>query len=293
MAKYAGGGHQDPSTCLEGTRTTALEKIDKWKRKTLEEENPKMMWLTGSTGSGKTAITQTVYERFKAEELLVVQTSFCRSTGCTDPKYLPLSIAYQLAVANSSLKAAIQAVVQADPAVIDASIDAQLQRLVLEPISENASQIPMVYVILDGLDECGVEDQQIHIIQLIQSIVTEQHLPIRFLIASRPESWIQTTLSSPSAPSLPTVFLNQDKEADSDIQLFYETEFKRIHNDPRHAHSMTSAPSPWPSTENIEWLVRWASGQFIYAKMVTRFVGEPGHSPIRRLEIVLQPNSGL
>ncbi|KAF9522226.1 hypothetical protein CPB83DRAFT_864800 [Crepidotus variabilis] len=293
MVKYAGSGHQDPSTCLEGTRTTALEEIDQWKRKTSEEDNPKMIWLTGSAGSGKTAIAQTVYERFKAERLLVAQTSFFRSTGCTNPKYFPLSIAYQLAVANSSLKAAIEAIIQADPAVIDASINVQLQKLILQPILEAASQLSMVYIFIDGLDECGVEDQQIQIIQLIQAILTEHHLPIRFLIASRPESWIRTTLSSSSssASSLCTVFLNQDEEADSDIQLYYETEFTKICKDPRHA--MSSAQSSWPSRDNIKQLVEWASGQFIYAKTVTRFVGEPGHSPMRRLDIVLKPNSEL
>ncbi|KAF9521482.1 hypothetical protein CPB83DRAFT_900667 [Crepidotus variabilis] len=261
VAKYAGGGHQDPSICLEGTRMTALEEINEWKCKTVEEQNPEMIWVTGSAGSGKTAITQTVYEHFKAEGLLVVQTSFFRSTDCTDLKYLPLSIAYQLAVANSLLKAVIEAVVQADPAVINAPINVQLQRLVLGPISETTGQLPMVYVILDGLDKCGVEDQQIQIIQLIQAIITDQYLPIRFLIAGRPESWIQTTIISPSAPPILTVFLNQDKEADGDIQLFYKTEFTK------------------------------ASSQFIYAKTVTRFISEPGHSPIRRLEIVLQSNS--
>lgn len=294
QAKYAGGGHQDPSTCLEGTRTTALEEIDKWKRKTFQEENPKMIWVTGSAGSGKTAIAQTVYESFKAEGLLIVQTSFFRSTGCTDPRYLSLSIAYQLAVANSLLRESIEAVVQADPSVVDAPFDMQLRRLVLEPISEATTQLPMVYIIIDGLDECGVEDQQIQIIQLIQAIVTEQHLPIRFLIASRPESWIRTTLSSPTAPSLSTVVLDCNKEADNDIQLYYETEFKKIRNDPRHNHSITSTHSPWPSTDDMKQLVRWSSGQFIYAKTVTRFVGEPGHSPICRLEeIVLRPNSEL
>ncbi|KAF9522224.1 hypothetical protein CPB83DRAFT_899821 [Crepidotus variabilis] len=293
MAKHAGSGHQDPSTCLEGTRTSALEEIDEWKRKTLEEQSPEMIWLTGSAGSGKTAIAQTVYEQFKEEGLLVVQTSFFRSTGCTNLKYLPLSIAYQLAEKNSLLKASIEAVIQASPAVIDAPIHVQLQRLVLGPIAEAADHLPMVYVVLDGLDECGVEDQQIQIIRLIQAIITDQHLPIRFLIASRPESWIQTSLLSPSAPPLSTIFLNQDEEADDDIHLFYETEFKKIRNDPRHIHSMTSAQPSWPSTDVVKQLVEWASGQFIYAKTVTRFVGEPGHSPIRRLEIVLQPNSEL
>ncbi|KAF9528327.1 hypothetical protein CPB83DRAFT_883510 [Crepidotus variabilis] len=294
QAKYAGGGHQDPSTCLEGTRTTALEEIDKWKRKTFQEENPKMIWVTGSAGSGKTAIAQTVYESFKAEGLLIVQTSFFRSTGCTDPRYLSLSIAYQLAVANSLLRESIEAVVQADLSVVDAPFDMQLRRLVLEPISEATTQLPMVYIIIDGLDECGVEDQQIQIIQLIQAIVTEQHLPIRFLIASRPESWIRTTLSSPTAPSLSTVVLDCNKEVDNDIQLYYETEFKKIRNDPRHNHSITSTHSSWPSTDDMKQLVRWSSGQFIYAKTVTRFVGEPGHSPFCRLEeIVLRPNSEL
>ncbi|KAF9522228.1 hypothetical protein CPB83DRAFT_800864, partial [Crepidotus variabilis] len=318
MAKYAGSGHQDPSTCLEGTRTTALDDIDEWKcdsemldagegSEEYRDRDREMdiLWLTGTAGSGKTAIAQTVYERFRAEGLLVVQTSFFRSMGCTHPKYLPLSIAYQLAVANSSLKISIEAVVQADPAVVDASFDVQLQRLVVGPLLDIASRgrVPRVYVIVDGLDECGVEDDQIRIIRLIQGIVMDsdrhQHrrLPIRFLIASRPESWIQTTLllsSAPiPAPAVFTVMLNQNNEANRDIQLFYETEFAKIRNDPRHVYSMTSisGPWPWPSEADIIQLVLWASGQFVYAKTIVRFVGALGYSPICRLDGVLRSHS--
>ncbi|KAF9526615.1 hypothetical protein CPB83DRAFT_895957 [Crepidotus variabilis] len=288
-AKYAGSGHQDPSVCLEGTRTTALDEIDEWKRRSRQEHGSALMWVTGSAGSGKTAIAQTVYERFKAEGLLAVEASFFLSTGRTDPKYLFLAIAYQLAMANELLKASIETVLQIDPAVVDAPIEVQLQRLVLGSISKAGVLVPTIYVIIDGLDECGSEDEQIQIIHLIQGVIAKQQLPIRFLIASRPESWIQTTLSSSSAPHLSTVMLDQDKEADNDIRLFYKTEFKKIRGDPRHVHSMASAPSPWPLEYELDLLVRWASAQFIYAKTVTRFVGEPGHSPRRRLDHVLQP----
>ncbi|KAF9521483.1 hypothetical protein CPB83DRAFT_900668 [Crepidotus variabilis] len=178
IAKYAGNGHQDPSNCLAGTRTTALEEINERKHKTMEEENPEMIWLTGSAGSGKKTIAQTVYEQFKEEGLLVVQILFFCSTGCTNPKYFPLFIAYQLAEANHLFRASIEAVIQASPAVINAPIDVQLRRLVLEPIAETASRLPMVYVILDGLDESGVEEEQIQIIQLIQAIIMGQHLPL-------------------------------------------------------------------------------------------------------------------
>ncbi|KAF9526616.1 hypothetical protein CPB83DRAFT_895958 [Crepidotus variabilis] len=291
MAKYAGSGHQDPSTCLEGTRTTALEEIHEWKRKSRQDQGSKLMWLTGSAGSGKTAIAQTVCERCRKEGLFVVDCSFFRSTNRTNPKYLFLTIAYQLAVANALLRASIEAAAQTNPAVVDAALDVQLKRLILDPITKAGSQLPTVFVILDGLDECNAEPQQIQIIHLIQTVIQDEAFPIRFLIASRPEIWIRNAFSSAFLPPMSTVTLNRDVETNDDIRFFYETEFSKIREHPEHNHLFVSTPTPWPSAAKLDELVDRASSQFICAKTVVRFVGELGHSPIRRLDVVLHPLS--
>ncbi|KAF9526621.1 hypothetical protein CPB83DRAFT_857512 [Crepidotus variabilis] len=249
------------------------------------------MWVTGSAGSGKTAIAQTICERFREKGHCVVESSFFRSTNRTNPKYLFLTIAYQLAVANELLKTFIEAVVQSDPAIVDAALDKQLQWLILDPITQAGNQLPTVFVIFDGLDECEGEAEQIHIIHLIQAIIKDQHLPLRFVVASRPEIWINNAFSLPASPALFTVTLNQNAEANDDIRFFYQYEFTKICKNPEHSHLFGSMLTPWPSNAGLNTLVEQASGQFIYAKTVTRFVGEPGHSPWRRLELVLQSHS--
>ncbi|KAF9524038.1 hypothetical protein CPB83DRAFT_645205 [Crepidotus variabilis] len=291
MSRYAGRGHQDLSTCLEGTRATTLQELDVWRRKNKHEQGSKMMWLTGSAGSGKTAIAQTVCQRFREEGFFVVDCSFFRSTGRTDPRYLFLSIAYQLAVANPLLKSFIEAVVQADPVIVDAPMDIQLERLIVGPITGAEGHLPTIFVIIDGLDESDGESQQILILRLLQSTIQDHRLPTRILIASRPESWIQNTLLSPPSPPISTITLNQNTEADRDIRAFYNSEFRKIRHDAEHFHSMNSVPTPWPSDTELDELVWRASGQFIYAKTVTRFVSEPGHSPLDRLKLILHPLS--
>ncbi|KAF9528162.1 hypothetical protein CPB83DRAFT_907088 [Crepidotus variabilis] len=289
--KYTSISQQEaPSAVLPGTRKTALQEIDDW-RDNEHEPGSAFMWLTGSAGSGKTAVTQTVSEKFRAQGLLVVNCFFSRSSARTDPKYLFLSLAYQLAIANQLMKASIEAIIQSNPSVVDATLEMQFRRLILDPIASAGENFPTVFIIIDGLDECNGEDNQVQIIRLIQYTIQDPSLPIRFFVASRPELWIQNTLSSCSAPSLATVTLSQDKESDSDISFFYAFEFKRIHEDPEHADSIAAAPPSWPSEKDLQKLVQAASGQFIYAKTVTRHIAEHGHNPLERLETLLKHSS--
>jgi hypothetical protein len=46
---------------------------------------------------------------------------------------------------------------------------------------------------------------------------------------------------------------------------------------------------PWPGTGILDLLVQKASGQFIYASTVLKFVGAEFYNPLSQLDIVLEP----
>ncbi|KAF9523913.1 hypothetical protein CPB83DRAFT_649191 [Crepidotus variabilis] len=208
-----------------------------------------------------------------------------RSSGHNHKGCLFLSFAYQLAKLNLTMKVAIETALRSD-----APLEKQMKHLLLDPIARMGSHFPSVFVSFDGLDEYNGENNQVEMVRLVQSTITAEHpLPIRFLIASRPESWIQNTILSSLGPPFFITNLNEDPESDDDIRLFYISEFNRIHGDVEHIHPMSiDDSSPLASDKEIEELVRRATGQFIYAKTVTRFVDEPGHRPVDRLKDILQ-----
>lgn len=50
---------------------------------------------------------------------------------------------------------------------------------------------------------------------------------------------------------------------------------------------MKNIPFTWPSPQNLDQLVTKASGQFIYASTVLKFVDDPYHNPVDQLNTIL------
>ena len=218
------------------------------------------------------------------------RTSFNRNTE----KYFIATIAHQLAHSVPGLKEHINRAVEENPSILDRSLERQLQDLVLKPVKRLMEQLgdnrpawPQV-IIVDGLDECHGEDAQCLILDIISRLTTE--LPFCFLLASRPEAHIQEIFSDPQS-HLGTIshdiFLDNSSSAADDIRLFLKSSFLEIRQKPRHRHSMRDIPPLWPSEQIIAKLVQKASGQFIYASTVIKFVDDPHCNPSQQLEIIL------
>ncbi|KIK60085.1 hypothetical protein GYMLUDRAFT_110249, partial [Collybiopsis luxurians FD-317 M1] len=126
-------------------------------------------------------------------------------------------------------------------------------------------------LIIDGLDECAGSDHQQRIISILASAMQKHALPLRILIASRPEPRIKESFADPHLGNICRwIPLNSTYEASRDIRVFLQDRFKNILA--RHSHSMSHIPRPWPSSEQIEYLVHKASGHFVYASTVLKYV---------------------
>ena len=259
------------------------------------QKQTKVLRLHGPAGTGKSAISQTIAELCQELSLLAATFFFSRdSRECNTGKRLVATLAYQLAMHIPALKDRIEEVIESDPGVVTKSMGVQLQKLILQPLAhigftpESASQC---VIIIDGLDECSPEKQQLDILQFIFLAQQQPCFPFCFIIASRPEPRIVAHLDSPryQDESWSINLDNRDnrKDAKEDIRRVLRRGFNKIHDNPIHAHSMASIPKPWPTDFAIEKIVARSSGQFVYATTVLEFIDDPDYQPTQQLQIIL------
>ncbi|KAJ7899396.1 hypothetical protein B0H13DRAFT_1482793, partial [Mycena leptocephala] len=153
-----------------------------------------------------------------------------------------------------------------DPSITDCSLSMQLQRLIVEPCQQNLHAHTLT-IIIDGLDECDSQDIQQEILQSIASVMHDSSLPLRFLIASRPEPHIHEIFTNSLNKLHCPLNVNQSFE---DVRKYLLNEFARIHKE--HCATMAMVSHPWPSVEIINNLVHKSSGYFIYASTVIKFI---------------------
>jgi hypothetical protein len=186
-----------------------------------------------------------------------------------------VTIPLQLAVHIPQLKLRISHIVEQNPTLVGRSIGVQLRELILRPCIGWDS--PPWTIIIDGLDECRGHGVQQDILRLIRDS-TQQPTPLRFIIASRPEAHIHETLEELSFRGLYRAF--NVESSFNDVRIYLVREFARIH---REHSTMRAIPTPWPSEEMIEHLVKKSSGFFIYASTIIKFVDDKHFRPTLRL----------
>ncbi|KAK1215954.1 hypothetical protein PQX77_021424 [Marasmius sp. AFHP31] len=153
--------------------------------------------------------------------------------------------------------------------------------------SPNQPGIPNL-VIIDGLDECGDEQAQKRILSMIQSAFHDSpHFPLRFLICSRPEAWLQEAFTTNHLSRLSKcILLNDEFRPAKDILKYYRHQFREIVSSPKY--NQVQFPVPWPKEEDLETLVDKSCSQFIYAATVSRFIVHDDEHPMDQLCLILE-----
>ncbi|KAJ6525193.1 hypothetical protein B0H19DRAFT_971491 [Mycena capillaripes] len=287
----------DQPRCHPETRTEMLEKLENWcinsewpttvmEPPTTTDMEPIILWLHGPAGAGKSAIMASLSQRLADAKRLGGTFFFKRGHPRRgNAQVLFDTLALQLAVNVPQLKSRISRAVEENPTIVGRSINVQLQELIHEP-SRDLDTAPWT-LIIDGLDECAGEETQREILHLIRDF-TQQHRPLKFIIASRPEAHIREVMEGPFFRGVYRGF-NVEQSFD-DVCTYFRSEFAKIHHD----HStMASVPTPWPSEEILEQLVTKSSGYFIYATTVIKFVGDKHFRPTARLKIITDGTEDL
>ncbi|KAJ7821022.1 hypothetical protein B0H14DRAFT_3146902 [Mycena olivaceomarginata] len=274
--------------CHPETRTDMLDDLYNWSSET--DSKSSVLWLHGPAGAGKSAIAQSLCHKLETEGSFGGSFFFKRgdSSRGNGNKLFP-TIAYQISLCVPEVKRAICQVVEDDPSITNRSLSVQLQRLIIEPCRQ-ALYGRTLTVIIDGLDECEGQDIQQEILSSIGRSLDEPQLPLRFLVASRPEPHIRETLIAALNGIHRPVNINQSFE---DVEKYLLAEFARIHRERRD--TMSTVPFPWPSPEIIDNLVKKSSGYFIYASTVIKFIDDKHFRPTKRLEVIVgikEPDCG-
>ncbi|KAL0568159.1 hypothetical protein V5O48_013832 [Marasmius crinis-equi] len=290
--------------CLPGTREAILEDIHEWRRP--EDGGPPVCWLSGPMGVGKSAVALTIARACAKRGGLAGSFFFFRLDPRRDnPSALIPTIAHGLVVTRPRTGRLINRRITADPRILEASLEEQYTELIINPLTEkkgrwtwlkelwawlrnpSAPASPPNLVIIDGLDECRGNDDQIRILSILFSSIKQSPcVPLQFLICSRPEAWIRETFDSPQYRHLTKrVVLENSISAREDIKLYFLRCFREIRESPKYAE--VEFPDPWPALYVLEILVEKASAQFVYAVTVIRFIGDGFAHPFEQLRIIL------
>ncbi|KAG6907263.1 hypothetical protein DXG01_009637 [Tephrocybe rancida] len=292
-----------PPRCHPGTRQVKLNEITTWvDQGPGEGDAERVLWVHGPAGAGKTAIAQTIAEICDRQKSLAASFFFSRAHAARNSiEKLFITIAYQFAVSIPLLRPAILASFSNDPSIVDQTIPAQLDKLIIAPFQALAAPqvqsscvepVPFV-VIIDGLDECSGKNNQSAILEHVLRLVKIPRIWLRFLIVSRPEYTIKDTFEQHkfSVACSPPVNLYGDLRALEDVREFLNHEFSRIRNSPEHRPWMSHLPSLWPTESEVDCLVKKSGGYFIYAVTLVKFVDQENTSPIKHLELILSSKS--
>ena len=253
------------------------------------------LWLYGPAGAGKSSIAQSIAELCDEAGILDASFFFSRTAASrNNDRLLIPTLTYQLSLSIPAILQFVGEALNRDPLVFGRSLQAQIDTLILEPLSQVAasrqnlkhgSDSRPIFFIIDGLDECVNVKSQRYILSVLSSAVQNSAIPLFFLITSRPEQDIRQSFNAEPLNSLTRrLVLDDNYKPDEDIKIFLQSKFDDIKKDHPSKYFL---PASWPSNSEVECLVRKSSGQFIYASTVMKFVDSPRHRPTERLNMIL------
>ncbi|KAJ3568299.1 hypothetical protein NP233_g5801 [Leucocoprinus birnbaumii] len=308
-AEHDSADRDPPPRCHPGTRTTILQRTHQW----IDDPNreKRLLWVRGPAGVGKSAIVQTLADILSATQRLGASLFFSRPNGRSNPQLVFPTIAYQLAVRDAAYREYIDELRLLDSRPLELkAMKEQFRLLFVEPFVNRMLRDGQddLLIAIDGLDECGGEPhssdhtfhhkrslEEVHcdIIQLIAGFVRDHpSIPLIWIIASRPESHIKAIFLSGDVNGS---YREEDIPVDSDeacrdVEVFLHASFKNI----QEKYRDRIREDPWPNSAKFLQITRAASGLFVFAEVVIRFIGDPNiRKPIAQLEYVLAALANL
>jgi hypothetical protein len=232
---------------------------------------------------------QTLADKLAESLHLGASVFISRPNKRNSSRQLFLTVGYELAIHIEEYSVYITEQLARDPKIVEKGMGEQFKIFIVEPFGVRkigASAKPWA-VLLDGLDELDEHESQTEIIRLVANFVLEHpDAPLRWAIASRPEPHIIDTFDG---EDVARACWKMDVPVDpEDVECFLRDNLKRIRDKfPR------TVPKEWPSEEQFWELVYRASGHFMFANTIIRFIENPQYAnPVTRLNQVLSALDG-
>lgn len=285
LAYAAGAGLNTTKKCLEGTRTEILSEIVDWINNPAVD-SPRVFWLFGQAGTGKSSIAHTVAMRFK--DLGRLGSCFCfardRQTERRHEKMFT-TIARDMAGRDLLFRAAVAGTITSDPSLrTTPDVTQQWEKLIQEPLLKvRDTALGNVLIVIDGLDESGDEASREHILKILASTpIAESSSNIRIFISSRPLPDIHTALSSSSNVKLRPMDTIPPESTERDIRMYISEKLRNLGDD--------------FNDEDVTLLAQKSDGLFEWSRLACEFIRsyKAGVTPKERFEdlISLTPGAG-
>ncbi|KAF7983576.1 hypothetical protein HWV62_20453 [Athelia sp. TMB] len=273
---YADGASWDPHlTCLPGTRVSVLSIIEAWAQ---YADSERVYWMKGVAGSGKSAILHTIAQMLQRAGRLGSAFFFSRDTTSRNtPSTLFTTIARDLASLHPSTAASIARALEAEPALVSASLSRQFDALILGPSRHLPCDRPIV-LIIDALDESISHDLDTVLLAILRDKAPQLPPQLRILIASRPTSTIEEYLSGRSHVMTHSIDIFS-AENSRDIAAYVDAQL-------RDKAILTKMGLTTPDETMIRNLQKSAEGLFVWAVTVCNFL-RTAYKPTKKLQALL------
>ncbi|KIJ41765.1 hypothetical protein M422DRAFT_255075 [Sphaerobolus stellatus SS14] len=209
---------------LLGTRIHTLDHLTNWIN---DINNPRVLFLLGGAGMGKSAIAHAIAERF---EKLDRRASFFRFNRSIKEdrqlKSVSSTIARNLALWHSSDRRELTSIYKPGSfATMD--INSQWNRLLIDLARHLHGAISgPILIVLDALDESGTPRSRKHLLSFLTEHAVELPSNFRIIVTSRPESDILNAIHENLLVDHMDL-KDQKDEAKGDINLYIRDWFKK------------------------------------------------------------------
>jgi hypothetical protein len=279
----------DVITCTPLTRVSVLTDASNWASRL---DGSCVFWMNGLAGTGKSTIARTICRHLEKTEGRLGASFFVsrQDKARRDASNIVRTLAHQLALHQRLFGEALCAQLRDHPLSSSRSLEKQISDFIVHPAAALlvGAQSPLV-IAIDALDECLWDDRGRPagdlVPLLVRGLLTLSGR-VKLFITSRAEPTIERMFDQLTASGAHTVIRLHELEESAvqgDIMTYLQDSFENM----RASMPQRLKLSHWPSSDDLNQLVKQSGVLFIYASTVIRFVGSRYHSPRNRLAQVL------
>ena len=263
--------------CTDGTRVKILEDITKWAKDRFLA-SPRVFWLTGQAGSGKTTIAYTIAKLFEEDADSNGHTILGGNFLCSrqspetraQTRILP-TIAYHLARKCKSYADALHVADKFDS--VKFNVATQLRDLLVGPWQQSRDsrglESPLYLIVIDALDEIDGKGGSAFLGDLLDTIDKYDLRGLKFLVTSRSDRELIERCKSFTSEAVCRLQDVPIEEARTDIRIYLKDKLEKLHG-----------------TQELSELERRADGLFIYAATAVKYLTPDGITPDEQTEML-------
>jgi nucleoside-triphosphatase THEP1 len=265
--------HDEVEGCLDGTREEPLQAIMDW----AQSGSTPVFWLSGRTGTGKTALVKTVCRRLGEKNMLGAGFFMNRDEPRRVGDRMVQTMAYDLAQNHPEIGILVSTAIQRRPRVLGWPVEEQFRALITEPLETLPRSSSPIVLVIDGINDGS---QSVHqVISLLLTYIGRHQQSVKLLLSSSNENNVDALLqgSEIERHSLEQYAIR------SDMARYYDHAFKEM--------TRGRVVSGWPSPEDVDHLVSMTGHLFIFAITVVDYLRDRRHHPVKRLRSFLNARS--